>query len=135
MFVKKLLNFFYFYLTALHQYEIPQNEVNILNPGYKCSNHECPWYKYEYGSDYGYWMDDGKQIKSCKRCMEICDVDPSCGSVQCGPDLSLPDGVTEGFCIWWKKGKCVKATEFIVTDFTATDLVDLIWTCKKHGKL
>ena len=118
----------------MHQYEIPQNEVNILNPGYKCSNHECPWYKYEYGSDYGYWMDDGKQIKSCKRCMEICDVDPSCGSVQCGPDQSLPNGVAEGFCIWWKKGKCVKATEFTVTQ-PANDLFDFIWTCKKHGKL
>ena len=61
--------------------------------------------------------------------MARCDNDPSCGSVECGPDQDLPDGKTlEGYCSWWKVGKCEAAAEF------STNPQNLILTCKKQRK-
>ena len=81
-------------------------------------------------TDYGFWEDGGQPIDSCQRCMERCDNDQSCGSVECGPDQDLPDGSTlPGHCSWWKVGKCETAAEF------TTNPPNSIWTCMKQSKL
>ena len=61
--------------------------------------------------------------------MSKCDIDPSCGSVECGPDQVLPDNTTlKGQCGWWKTGVCETAAEFSINPH------NYIWTCKKLGK-
>ena len=61
--------------------------------------------------------------------MSKCDNDQSCGSVECGPDQSLPDGtILKGQCSWWKTGVCETAAEFSINPH------NYILTCKKLGK-
>ena len=99
------------------QYKV-QSEF-IPNSNYRCTGHECPWSAYIEGTD----------IDSCEMCMSRCDIDPSCGSVECGPDQHLPDGtVLNGHCSWWRKGVCETAAEF------STNPANYIWTCKKQRK-
>ena len=109
------------------QYNIPQEY--IPDSQYRCTHHECPWSQYEEDIDFGFWKDGEERITSCQTCMERCNNDPSCGSVECGPDHNLPDGtVLYGYCSWWAVGKCEKAAEF------STNPANYIWTCKKERK-
>ena len=96
---------------------------------YRCTGHECPWSQYNNGTDFGFYEEGGGHIKDCGSCMAKCDEDPSCGSVECGPDQPLPDGtVLEGYCSWWRTGKCETAAEF------STNPNNYILTCKKQCK-
>ena len=106
------------------------SQDNIPNPGYRCTHHECPWSQYEEEIDFGFWTDAGERIANCERCMEKCDNNQTCGSVECGPDQALSSGsVLFGYCAWWKKGNCETAAEF------TTNPENYILTCKKQCKL
>ena len=109
------------------QYNVP-NEL-IPNPRYKCTGHECPWSNYKEGIHWGLYKENGKQMGNCTLCMNKCENDPECGSLECGLDLPLPDGtVKKAHCSWWKRGTCETAGEF------STNPHNLIMTCKKQGK-
>ena len=102
----------------------------IPNSNYRCTWHECPWSAYIEGADWGFYKENGGDIDSCEICMSRCDMDPACGSVECGPDQNLPDGtVLSGHCSWWRKGFCETAAEF------STNPANYIWTCKKQRKI
>ena len=119
-----------YFFHLLFDFLAIQYAVSIYEPQYRCTHHECPWSHYEEDTDFGFWTDNGERIASCTRCMELCDNDPSCGSVECGPDQDLPSGsVLSGYCSWWKAGKCEAAAEF------TTNPANYILTCKKQGKI
>ena len=109
------------------QYDVSQDF--IPNPRYRCTHHECPWSQYKEDTDFGFWTDSGERIANCERCMERCDNNQTCGSVECGPDQALPSGsILFGYCSWWRKGVCETAAEF------TTNPNNYILTCKKQGE-
>ena len=58
--------------------------------------------------DWGYYdQNDG----NCLRCKGQCSKDPNCGAVECG----------NGWCSWWKVGKCQNEEEF----------TGAVYTCRK----
>lgn len=74
--------------------------LNIV--GYTCEKKGCHWSRYVKNQDWGYYSEtDG----DCFKCQDQCNKDANCGAVECG----------EGYCSWWKVGKCSKADEFTDT--------------------
>ena len=112
-----------FYFSAI-KYEIPSE--HIPSDQYKCTHHECDWRFYEKGTDWDFYQINGRNISGCRDCMAQCDEDPNCKSLECGEDLSLPDGTTvHAYCSWWNAQSCYKHEEFTLNPN------NYIWTCLK----
>ena len=58
-----------------------------------CDTPTCPFYKYTENIDFGYYS---KTNGDCTFCQLKCNDDDNCGAVECG----------DGYCTWWKTGKC-----------------------------
>ena len=65
---------------------------------YKCDTNACKWGNYKKSIDWGYYS---KTDDDCVKCQRKCTLDPNCGAVECG----------EGYCSWWKSGKCRSLSE------------------------
>ena len=72
---------------------------------YKCDHNACGWIIYEKDRDWGYYS---KTDDDCAECQMKCNLDPNCGAVECG----------EGYCSWWKVGKCRSLSEFNQNAYT-----------------
>ena len=68
------------------------------NETYKCKNTACHWETDGENIDWGY-LD--KANGNCDSCINLCDKDESCQSVECG----------NGYCSWWKNNKCIDPPE------------------------
>ena len=120
---------FYFYFLVI-EYEIQSDY--IPNPGYKCTQRECPWDNYIKDTEFGFYLENGKNISgyNCETCMTRCDNDPGCSSVECGADLPLPNGkVVKSHCSWWGRYMCDDGVELTLDQSSVTNYM---WTCKKE---
>ena len=111
------------------EYEISSDW--IPNPGYKCTHRECPWDNYIKDTEFGFYLENGKNISgtNCETCMIRCDNDPGCSSVECGADLHLPNGkVVKSHCSWWGRNMCDDGWELKLDQSSNTNYM---WTCKK----
>ena len=97
---------------------------------YKCTHHECNWADYKKGLDWDFYTENGRNISGCRSCMEQCQANPQCQSIECGNDQPLLDGtVIPAYCSWWRKGACQTSDEFSLNG------LNFIWTCTKKGNL
>ena len=109
-----------------------------LNQGYKCTHRECPWENYDKDIDWGFYLDNGRNISlgttsNCEVCMARCNNDTRCSSVECGRDQPLPGSiVVKSYCAYWATGKCEVGSE-LTLDYDSVN--NYIFTCKKLGKL
>ena len=111
------------------EYEISSDW--IPNPGYKCTHRECPWDNYIKDTEFGFYLENGKNISgtNCETCMIRCDNDPGCSSVECGIDQLLPnDKVVKSHCSWWGRNMCDDGWELTLDQSSNTNYM---WTCKK----
>ena len=107
------------------KYQVPTKD--IPNPGYRCTYHQCAWNHYLKYVDWGFYLDEnGNNITGCAQCMEKCDADKQCSSLECGKDQPFLDGtVKRAHCSYWYNGVCEKAEEFTLNPR------NYIWTCLK----
>ena len=70
---------------------------------YSCGYNSCPWKRYQYGEEYGYYNDTEND---CLNCQEKCNTDGiNCGGVECGGN----------HCSWWKTGVCTTDVEKVIS--------------------
>ena len=114
------------------QYNYPLEDFPdylVLPTKYKATPCECRWDEYTEGTEWGFYYNGGSNITGCAACMEKCDLDPSCGSVECGEDQPLLDGsIIPAHCTWWRNGTCQTEDEFKLNPN------NFIVTAKKLGK-
>ena len=92
-----------------------------------CTHHECNWNDFTKGTDWDFYTDNGRNISGCSPCMQKCEVDPNCYSLECGEDQPLPDGTTKyAHCSWWNEHSCFKYEDFTL------NAPNYIWTCRKQ---
>ena len=119
------LNLIFIVFIAI-TYDVPSEA--IPNPGYQCTYHECKWSDYIKNIDWGFYLQNGRNITGCSLCMAECDRDSLCSSIECGTDQHLQDGtVITPYCSYWRNGKCEEADEFKLNPG------NFIWTCKKKN--
>jgi len=96
--------------TAI-KYDVDSSK--IPNDRFKCTHYECPWSEYSKGTDWGFYLENGRNISGCQQCMERCEADENCQSIECGPDQPFMDGsIRAAHCSWWSKDACYKAEDF-----------------------
>ena len=100
----------------------------IPNDLFKCTHYECPWRDYTKGTDWDFYLENGRNISGCNLCMERCEADENCQSVECGNDQPLLDGsIIAAHCSWWSKDACYKHDDFTLNP------KNFIWTCRQKG--
>ena len=74
---------------------------------YVCDNKVCDWSDYQENEDWGYYSETEGD---CSKCQYLCSNDTNCGAVECG----------DGYCSWWKVGKCIKEEEWTLGNSYST---------------
>ena len=116
------------YILLAIKYDINSDWIPpLFRDKFKCTHYECNWNDFTKGRDWDFYTDNGRNITGCNTCMQRCQEDSNCHSLECGEDQPLPDGTTKyAHCTWWNKNSCFKYEEFTLNP------QNYIWTCKKR---